>query len=392
MNVVRSLVVVLSMVIILLDVCRVTAADKKPAESKEFVKQGEFAADLVNTLGWEAGLPKEPKENDYLRILSGKRVYKFEAETSYDMKSDSVTVRNYSLYGPFSGSGWVSGIAVPTAVHFRVLIPLEGSYNLIVAAKGDGQKWQAGGKEFPISTGGRLNEAEVGMISLKAGLQEITVILPPEGGIDYFVLEAPPLAPIEPTGGWQWKSVLTRGELAEITATLLDLEKQLPDDPSGSPKPLSVADVAELPASAQPTMIDFLGKFFSRQWVRADYRGARLDIPFTVETSGVYGLRVRCLGSVLVAELDGDKITRPAKPYLDWVDLGLYRLDAGKHTLHIELTPQAGIDVVEFSRKKSSPAEYMAVTGTKGDPTAPFKRSELDTILANLAERFKGRK
>jgi hypothetical protein len=48
--------------------------------------------------------------------------------------------------------------------------------------------------------------------------------------------------------------------------------------------------------------------------------------------------------------------------------------------------------VVEFSRKKSSPAEYMAVTGTKGDPTAPFKRSELDTILANLAERFKGRK
>jgi len=47
---------------------------------------------------------------------------------------------------------------------------------------------------------------------------------------------------------------------------------------------------------------------------------------------------------------------------------------------------------LEFSRGKSSSAEYVAVPGMKGDPTATFKRSDLDTILASLAERFKGRK
>ena len=47
---------------------------------------------------------------------------------------------------------------------------------------------------------------------------------------------------------------------------------------------------------------------------------------------------------------------------------------------------------LEFSREKSSSAVYVAVSGMKGDPTATFKRSELDTILASLAERFKGRK
>ena len=386
----RSLALVLG-ICFLLDVAGGAAAEKKPVEKKEVVTQGEFAVDLVNTLAWEAGLPTEPKEKDYLAILSGKRMFRFEAEDVFDALSDNVVVRNYSLYGPFTGRGWVSGIAVPTTVHFKVFIPLEGTYNLIVAAKGDGQKWLVGDKEFPVSTGGRLTETVAGTVPLKAGMQEIQAVIPPEGGVDYIVLEAPALAPIEPIGGWHAKSVLKQGELAQITAALLGLERQLPDDSAGSPKPLAVADAVELPPSAKKTVVDFLGKFFSRQWVRADYRGAKLEIPLSVENSGYYGVRVRFMGSRLVAELDGDKITRPAKPYLDWVDLGFYRLERGTHKLYLELTTNGGVDVVELNRKKSSPTDYMAVCGMKGDPDVPVKRHDIDKILASLVERFKER-
>jgi len=391
MKSIRSFAVMLT-ICFLLDVTGGAAAEKKPAVKKEVVKQEEFAADLVTALGWEAGLPEKPRDKDYLAILSGKRVFRFEAEDVYDVKNDNVSVRNYSLYGSFTGRGWVSGVAVPTIAHFKVFIPLEGSYNLIGAAKGDGQKWQAGGKEFTVSTGGKLSEAVAGAIPLKAGVQELNVVIPPDGGVDYFVLEGLPLPPVEPVGGWHMQNVLKMGELAEITAALLDLEKQLPDDPTDSTKTLSAADVTQLPPTVKTTTIGYLGKFIAKQWVRADYRGAQLEIPFSVENSAVYGLKIRLLGKELTAELDGRKIIRPAKPYLDWVDLGYFRLERGTHKLLVELTTNGGIDVVQLTGKKSSPAEYMAVCGMKGDPEAPVKRPELDKILASLVERFKGRK
>lgn len=388
---IRAFAVMLT-ICFLLDVTGGAAAEKKAAEKKDVVKQGEFAADLVTTFGWEAGLPDKPKDKDYLAILSGKRIFRFEAEDVYNVKSDNVSVRNYSLYGSFTGKGWVSGIGVPTTAHFKIFIPLEGTYNLIVAAKGDGQKWQVGGKEFTVSTGGKLSEAVAGAIPLKAGVQEINVVIPPDGGVDYFVVEGLPLSPVEPVGGWHMQNVLKMGELAEITVALLDLEKQLPDDPTDSTKTLSVADVAQLPPTVKTTTIGYLGKFIAKQWVRADYRGAQLEIPFSVENTAVYGFKIRFLGKELAAELDGRKIIRPAKPYLDWVDLGYFRLERGTHKLQMALTTNGGVDVVQLIGKKSSPAEYMAACGMKGDPETPVKRQELDKILASLVERFKGRK
>ncbi|HXC93557.1 MAG TPA: hypothetical protein VN652_06070, partial [Geobacteraceae bacterium] len=80
------------------------AAEKAPATA---VTQLVFAQKLVDALGWGEGLPDNPGEKDYFAILGGNRNFKFEAEEVYDRQSDSVVVRDYPLFGAFSGKGWI---------------------------------------------------------------------------------------------------------------------------------------------------------------------------------------------------------------------------------------------------------------------------------------------
>lgn len=374
---------------LLLDATCSFAAEKNRPKG-EFITHGEFVADLVTSLGWEGGLPPEPKERDYLAILSGNRRFKFEAENVYAAKNDNVTVLKYELYGPFSGSGWLSGIAVPTTAHFKIFLPIDGTYTLTVAAKGDGQKWQLGGKEFTVSTGSRITQTKAGSVELPAGTVEINVVIPPEGAVDYFLVEAPALREIKPVKGWDSKSVLKRGELAEVTAILLDLDHNLPDD--GKPLVISVADTEGLPASVRRTDISYLGKPLSQKWVRADFRGAQLDVPLKITSSGLYRFRMRALGDIVSVGIDNTNVVVSGKPYLEWVDLGNFRLDEGTHRIRPTLTSGQGIDVIEVVRKKASAADYMAICDLQGEPGSSVKRSEQDKILAALAEKFKERR
>lgn len=364
----------------------------KPGAAETVVTQGEFAARLAAALGWQAGLPEEPKEQDYLAILSGKRSYRFEAEETYNANTDNVTLRSYNIYGPFSGQGWLSGVAQVTEAHFTVFIPREGDYAFKVAAKGDGQKWSLAGREFTVSTNGALREAVAGTVHLQPGRHAITAVIPPEGGVDYLAFEAPPLAAIEPLGGWRFAAPLKMGDVAEVASALLGLEHQLPDDPAAGPALVSAAEAALLPPSAQVTRIDYLGTFLSRVWVRADSHGARLEIPLQIKSPGAYSIRVRFLGDVLNGEFAGEKLNKPGKPYLDWVDLGLHRLAAGEQKLIVQLPPFGGIDVVEVRRKKSAPADYLVLAGFTGDPAAAVDRAALDRLVPSLAGRFQSRK
>ncbi|KAF0216842.1 MAG: hypothetical protein FD174_3522 [Geobacteraceae bacterium] len=379
-------------VLLLLHAGIVMGAPQKTGETDDTVKQGEFAAKLVSAFRWEKGLPKEPAEKDYLAILGGKRTFKFEAEDYYSVKTDDATVLKYPLYGPFSGRGWVSGVAVPTTVHLKVFLPLEGEYTLSVAAKGDGQSWSVGDKAFKVSTGKSLREVVAGSVYLPAGPQEITIGLPPEGGIDYMILAAPSLTPIEPLGGWRSTSPLRLGELAEVAAVLLGWEKELAPDKTYGPKIIAVSEAAELPPTVAATDVKLYGQFSADKWIRAGYGGATVEVPLTLDKDGVYDLKIRFMGDKLAARLDGEKIIKAGKPSLDWVELGLYRLEQGSHKLQLDIPPDGGVDVVVVEKRKSSPADYMELVGLHGDPAAVVSRAEAEKVLTSLVERFKGRK
>lgn len=363
-------------------------AESAPAD---IVTQGEFAATLVKELGWQEGLPPEPKTADYLTVLSGKRTFRFEAEDVYDVQGDSVAFRNYPLHGPFSGTGWLSGIAAPTTVHFTVFIPRGGEYLLRVVSRGDGQRWLAGGKEFTVSTGGSLREAEAGTVLLKGGRQVISVLLPPEGGVDAFTLVASGDHPaIEPLDGWHADAPLTWSDYAEAVAAALNLEKGFAVAPGTKPQILAFGNVKTLPSSVDLTSVDYLGTHVAPTWVRAGADGAPLELPLDVAATGVYGVRVRLLGGKLMTDFNGNRIQWDGKPYLNWYDLGIARLTKGTHTLKIQLPPRGGADVVELTARSSSPADYLAAIGLGNKkPTATVPRVELETQLRKDLSRIR---
>jgi len=356
------------------------------------ISQGDFARKLVKVFGWEEGLPKDPTDRDYLRILSGKRTLKFEAEAIYEPKTDPVASRNFDRYGPFSGDAWLGGTASPATVHFTVFIPLAGEYRLSASAKGDGQVWKISGREYTANSGGSLSLTKVATVPLKAGKLEFEMVLPPEGGIDYVIFEAGNLSPVEPLDGWRFTASLTLGSLAEISVALLGWEDQLPIDEATGRTTLLASDLKEIPQGAKLTDAAIFGPITGKNWVRAGSLKGELDFPFTVSRPGVYGLKLRYMGNSLSAILDGTELVRDGKRSLDWIDLGLYRFTDGPHSLRIRIQPYEGVDALVIEPRHSTPAAYMAVAGLKGDPASPVTPQEVENVLSRLVERFKTRK
>jgi hypothetical protein len=358
------------------------------AASANGVTQGEFVARLVSAMKWEGGRT-ELKEPDYLTILSGKRTFKYEAEETYDAKGDSVSVRTYNLFGPFSGIGWVSGISVATPVHMTIFLPLEGEYTLIAASKGDGQVWQIGEKSFTVNAGGGFREVEAGKLFLKAGTHKVVLQLPPEGAVDYMILKAPPLQPIEPLSGWKFDAPLRMHQLAEVETAMLALEASLP---ATKPRLIEAAGLKVLPSSVTPTTVSYLGEFFAKKWLRAGINGTDVDIPVEIPEPGFYSLRLHSLGKDIKVSFSDTTISIPGQPYMVWADLGGFRLRKGVHTLHVSIPPGGGIDVLELSARVSAATAYMSASGLKGDPEKIVSNSELDGIISSIVTRFTGRK
>ena len=359
----------------------------------EPIRQGEFAEALVDALGWEEGLPAKPAERDYLAILSGKRTFRYEAEDIYDARVDRVTLMNFPVYVPFTGRSWLSGVSTPTPVHFTIMLPLGGKYTFRVVSLGDDQLWSIAGRAFKVNAGPQLKEVEVGTVPLRPGPLEFNVMLPPGGGLDSVTLSDQSLNPVAPLAGWRTSEPLTWGDLAEVEAALLGLQAKLPTDRAGSPPPVDVAAVAKLPAGARTTTDAFLGAFSGKSWIRTGKDPATLEIPLRVPADALYQVRIRCMGNSLKVQLDDShSFSLAGTPYLEWQDLGLIRLAAGEHRLRVELPANSGIDVVEVAKKSSSPADYQALVGRKGNPAAPVTRGEVFDILVSLAERAPIRK
>lgn len=376
------------------------AAVAKPAAAKpvektvdqEQLKEFDLARKLVDTLGFGEGLPEKPVEKDYLQILGGNRTFKFEAENTFDQQSDPVSVRDYPLFGAFSGAGWVYGTTNQVAVHFKVFLPFSGKYTLKAAAKGDNQLWSIAGKAFRVSFGDKLKESTLGQLFIPAGELEFNAVIPPAGAIDYFTLTAPAYVPIEPLAGWNPAKPLSAAAVNETIASLLGLEPLLPDDANYKPKLIEAASLPGLPGRVHITDNQVLGKTLAAKWVRAFQTGAAITVPIEIETSSVYRVRVRAVGTEMTAGLGQRKITAALKPDFNWIDFGTFRLPKGSNSLELQLPPTGGVDMIEVTKKLSSPADYAAIakSGLTIDPE--IKPADLDALIKSLQNQFKERK
>jgi len=355
------------------------------------VKQSDLAKKIIDAFGWSEGLPENPGAKDYLAILGGDRTFRFEAEEVFDRQSDAVSVRNSPLFGAFTGGGWLSGISTPTAVHFRVFIPISGNYSLKASARGDEQLWSIAGRAFKAKFSDSLQERKIGEVFIPSGFLEFNALIPPAAGIDYLLFTAPAHRAIEPAAGWNFSAPLTAAVLAETASSLLGNEQLLPDDTTSAVKKIEASSAA-LPAGTQLTEKQVYGKPVAARWVRATQAPATLAIPVDVDSSGVYRLRIRGMGSEITAGFGARKVTLPAKPYLEWIDFGTFRLQKGTRVLEVRLPPSGGADLIEINRKLSTAAAYLAVNKLTVKADAAVHPEELDAVIKSLQEQFKERK
>lgn len=366
-----------------------SAAEKAAATA---ITQTAFAQKLVDALGWGEGLPDKPVEKDYLAILGGNRTFKLEAEEAYDRQSDSVVVRDYALFGAFSGKGWIHGPSSQTAVHFRVFIPISGKYTIKVSAQGDAQLWSIAGKAFRLNSGPKLKESVLGEAFIPAGVLDFNAVIPPGGAIDYIILTAPSYAAVEPLAGWNPSARLTGGALDEITASLLALEPLLPEDKGYSRKTVEAAAISPSPAGFYVTDNQIMGRTVAPKWLRAGYAPATLLIPLQTESSSVYGIRVHFLGKELTAGFASKATTFKGSPSFGWVDIGTFRLPKGTNSLQLSVPPTGGVDVIEVSRKLTSPADYASLTKSARSSDSLIRPEEADSIIKSLQDKFKERR
>ncbi len=330
--------------------------------------QKDFARLILQQFSWSDGLPTETSDRDYLLILGGKRTFRYESENAYNEKTDRVSVREYPLYGAFTGKGWIQGVSEATSSTFTILLPVTGEYDLKAVIKGDGFVWNIDDKEFRAdSKSENLIDVEIARVKLKAGTVTIKLTIPPEGAIDSFSLAAPAVTPIQPFPGWRFKEQLTAVRMAEVLVAMTNRYDLLPDAArSASPASIAVSEKAVLPPAASLTTASYLGPFSSPKWLRADYRGATIRIPFTIAETGYYGLTVNVMGEVITGNVNDTPFKLAAKPYLGKLNLGLYRLESGDNTLSVTLPPAGGIDAVEFSRKSTAPDDFLHLAGVPG--------------------------
>jgi hypothetical protein len=348
--------------------------------------QKDFARMIVQQFQWTGGLPKESADRDYLLILGGKRTYRYEAESAYNPKTDRVSMREYPLFGSFTGKGWIMGVSTATTSTMTVLLPIDGEYDLKAVIKGNGFIWNINGKDYQADSKSTVfRETDVAKLNLKAGVVTVTLTIPPEGAIDSFSLSARDYPSVQPYMGWRFKDALTAARLAETAVSLTNSYAKLPDaDQVNTPKPVVVVEKATFPPTASATNAAYLGPFSSSQWLRANFSGATVKIPFTVTMTGYYTITANILGEKITGTVNGAPFELAGKIYLSRMSLGLYRLETGENSITVNLPPMGGIDVVDFIRKSTKPEDFLTLAAVPGPPERKIKGDEAIALVKKI--------
>lgn len=390
----KRLLVLLAWLLIASTVSAVDQPSSRPAEEPQsppppFVKGREFAYRLVKGMNLAQALPKKPVEADLFAILSGERTRTVEAEDSFDARQDRVTFRSFNVLGPFSGRGWLIGTSEPTPVNLRTMILRPGTYTISMRGTRKGHLLSIGGKAFRVDfDDNRLSDVEVGKLHLDAGPLAFSDVLPPDGVIDVVRLTAPPLAPIEPFGGWRPDREITFGEAAEVAALVMQDRFTPPPDPETPPLTIPLVGTISLPGGTTQTTATIYGRFLGPAWIRNGLAESSFELPFTLPSNGFYSLEIHWMGRRISGAVDGRVFSSETRDYLHWYDAGIHYLKGGSHTLSVRIPPMGGVDAVRITRRMMSTPEIMKFLGWKEDPSSRIPREESERVLRDILSRF----
>ncbi len=344
--------------------------------------QRDWLVNLIDSLGGSFGLPDQPTDQDYLRLMEGRRSFRIEAEEAYQ-PGDVVAPKSYATFGPFSGSGWLSGTNTATRTELGFLLPLAGTYQAKIALRTPDHQLELGGQRFKVDGGGQFSEIPFGTVTLAAGKQELVVQLPPDGGIDYLELTATDLPPIRPLGGWRLEQPLTLDDLAVTTVQLLGLEALLP---SGREIRTIEAETTSRLDDLEVTSTSHLGEPSAGRWVRASGLPAQLQLPIPLTEDRVFSLSLRGAArepaALTINQRALGSIQFPS--YLGEVDAGVISLPAGHNIINLTLPPRGGLDAIHLTPRDNAGKDYRRLVGLPIEGVTPTIE-QMNRLLALLA-------
>lgn len=344
--------------------------------------QRDWLVNLIDSLGASFGLPDRPGDEDYLRLMAGRRSFRIEAEAAYQ-PGDAVAPKSYATFGPYSGSGWLSGTNTPTRTRLQFLLPLGGQFQAKVALRTPGHVLELSGQRFEVDGGGQFSEILLGPISLSAGRQELLVQLPPDGGIDYLELTATDLPPVQPSGGWRLDQPLTLDDLAVTTVQLLGLEPLLPA--SDQVRTIEAESTTRLD-DLEVTSVSHLGEPSAGRWVRAAGLAAQLQLTIDLPRDGVFAISLRGAAreptTLAINQRHLGSLQFPS--YLGEVAAGVFSLAGGRNILSLTIPPRGGVDAVYLTTHGSEGSDYRRLVGLPAAGSTPSIQ-QMNRLLALLA-------
>ncbi len=353
-----------------------------PAGAAELT-QRDWMVQLIDSLGWTFGLPDDPQDEDYIRLLSGERSLRLEAE-EVSGQSERIAVKRITNYGAYSGTGWVSGLRKTTQIELPFLVLHSGTYQLAAATRLANVRLQIAGKEYLLGGQQQFARHELGRIDLPAGQGVLIVELPSQSGLDYIELLADPRNAIRPIDGWQPERVLSAEVLALTTLQALDLLQFLPE--TNSRQKVEVETVVR-EAGLQKVRDRHLGAPSAGAWLRAGNQAVSFAMPLRMSQPGCYRLALRgssdqpvqvAVPGLFSAELDfGKSLTRKMLPPVCLSDPQL--------SLQIRLPAWAGLDLVEASRLNNDQQQLLSLIGFVED------QGQVDTETVNDLVRLLSR-
>ncbi len=343
--------------------------------------QRDLMLGLVEGLGWSFGLPDEPEDSDYLRILNGQRKFRIEIESNYEPDT-RVIIEEIFSFGNYSGQGWVRVPNRPTDIPVHFNLPLSGEYRVKARLFRKGHILRIGDQQFTADGGDRLTDVDLGSVYLQAGNLDINLTAPPRGGIDFIEIEALATSTISPKTGWNLEAALTFNDMAVTTVQLLGLHSTLPN--AGEDIVFEAEDFP-LPKNSRLSTNRHLGAPSQGEWVSVGADPVTFEIGVDVPSTGVYDLSVRCVGKSEISGLVNTQpfIISPDRRFTDKQAGGIV-LEKGQTPLAFKIPPHCGIDQIVLSPRASSMEDFGRLTGLPltGKPSPSQFNSYLKLLAA----------
>jgi hypothetical protein len=200
-----------------------------------------------------------------------------------------------------------------------------------------------------------------GTTHLDPGTYKTSLLLPAGASVEYVEVAPPCVNPIEPVGGWKPAAITTAEDLAITAVKALDMEDALA--PAASPLEHGGAELEREDAAPVPVAA---GSGFAA--LKAGPKGLNavltVDLPeaglYTVEVFGEAGGGQRwradaCRKAILCAGSPSG-----------WRLVMSQSFSAGRHTLSAALADGAVVERVRLTRRKQTPADYVAALRRAG--------------------------